>query len=249
MNKTLTAVLTATTIAAGSLFAGQPMMGTGSKSYKQAPPPPPAPKIDYGVGPYFGIKGGVNVYQDYQNANRNETISGFDGPVQLRIDTNNVGGYGGAVFGYGFGGGGAIIQPALELEAIYNGFDAKIEARGSGATDSLTARVNTVPILANLYLRYNMDQLKPYVMAGAGTYWADAEDVRLSVGGSSSRLSDSDSVWDFAWQVGGGAEYFFNEKISASLDYRFLSYEGGLDLIGSSAVRNHLVGVSLKFWF
>lgn len=51
----------------------------------------------------------------------------------------------------------------------------------------------------------------------------------------------------FAWQLIGGADYYFTEKVSAFLEYKFLNYEdAGL---AEDRISQHLVMLGLRFHF
>jgi opacity protein-like surface antigen len=48
--------------------------------------------------------------------------------------------------------------------------------------------------------------------------------VKVTVG-DRTRHFDGGSNSGFAWQLIGGADYYFTEKMSAFLEYKFLNYE------------------------
>lgn len=212
-------------------------------------PAPMAPA--YGEGWYLGIGGGLNVYQDYQNASRNKRVKvGNETIVNTKLDTDNVGGFGGIKLGYGFGGG--AIKPAIELDAFYNAYDIKFSAEtADGDKGNAKGRLDSGGFLANVLFRYDAGAFMPYVGAGAGFFIGKIDDARVSVG-SASITGGSDQTTEFAWQLLGGFDYFFNERTSFFTEYKFLSYEnsnGGDTFFGGSAIRQHLVGVGVRWFF
>ncbi len=209
----------------------------------------PAPAPAYGQGWYFGLQGGLNVYQDYQNTNRNGSFRLPSGKkVDTKLDTSNVGGFGGIKLGYGFGGG--AIKPALELDAFYNAYDIKFSAKTSDASANGKGRLDSGAFLGNLMFRYDGGRFMPYLGAGAGFFWGQVDDVRLTLG-SESITGESDSSTEFAWQILGGFDYFFNPRTSFFTEYKFLNYENPNSdrIFGSSAVRMHLIGVGVRWFF
>jgi hypothetical protein len=97
-----------TALVSSTLFAGPP-------DIKQvAPAPPPC---EFGTGFYFGLDGGANVYQMFNDSFSRDFHNGDN--ITLHID-HNVGGYGGIKLGYVFGTG--TFRPAIEEDMFYNGW-------------------------------------------------------------------------------------------------------------------------------
>src|SRR6478672_4607524 len=100
-------------VAALSVLLAVPVFaGEYTQTTTQAPP------SACGTGWYFGLGGGVNLYQDFGDQ-RNVSVNG----TQFELDTNDhVGGFGGIKFGYVFGTG--TWRFGLEEDWFYNGVNA-----------------------------------------------------------------------------------------------------------------------------
>lgn len=230
-------------LASGTAFAGEySIVEKNPVSYSAAPPP-----VNYGVGPYWGLFGGVNLYQDWQNSDREQSFSRGGTTYRSKLDTDSAGGFGGIKFGYGFDGD--VIKPAIEFDAFYNGFD--IDGRISGGGDSARAsgRFDSGAFLANINFRLDTGTaFMPYVGAGAGFYTGSTNDGRLRVNGRTFDIGADGT--DFAWQAQAGFDYFINDRLALFTEYKFLNYEGfGSDVFGTSANRQHLLGIGFRMTF
>jgi opacity protein-like surface antigen len=182
-----------------------------------APAPPP---VYYGTGFYLGLEAGINAYQDF--GSKEFSIRGND----VKIDSNQkIGGVGGLKAGYVFGTG--TVRPAIEADLFYNGVKADLDARVNGNKTKFNAQgdLNSGAFMGNFLVRFAFDRFQPYVGAGAGGWVAEANDLEVTIAGKTHDFGSSNSNSGFAWQVIGGADYYFTEKFSAFLEYKFLNYE------------------------
>jgi len=197
---------------AASAFAGERMVPSKN-------PVAPEP-IYYGTGFYAGLQAGINAYQDFGGTRRFQ-LGGNDVAVEPR---EKVGFVGGLKLGYVFGTN--TVRPAIELDAFYNGVDADLDVRVNGHDTNVNAegKLHTGGFLANFIVRFGVDRFQPYIGGGLGGYYAEAQDVEVTTrrhhfegsGGSNS---------GFAWQLIGGADYYFTQKTSVFAEYKFLNYE------------------------
>jgi opacity protein-like surface antigen len=268
--------------AIGSLQAGPAV------EYKQvAPPPPPL----YGTGFYGAIDAGANVFQNFDDRTFHEDEDFLGGRLvdDLKLEANHeVGVFGGIKLGYVFGTG--VVRPTIEGDFFYNGFrpgwDATLNTtftpcRGCqpftlrpvhGSFDFWT---NSGAFMVNFILRLapGNQRFQPYVGAGVGGYYAETEGVNVEIEGVRGRISKeflrenagTNEFADLAWQVIGGADYYWTPKISTFIEYHFLNYTSDTLLaVRTSAQRQqirelkkefdldlkqHLVGIGLRFHF
>ena len=233
MKKLLFSAIAATALTA-PLFAGQPAVV--SKNYVE-----PAPVI-YGSGFYLGLQAGANVYQDFGGTRRfsfNDT--------DISVEPNEkVGFVGGLKAGYVFGTGS--IRPAIEADLYYNGLDADLDARVNGNDTKFNAegKLHSGAFMGNFLVRFGYDRFQPYLGGGLGGYYAESQDVKVTVG-DRTRHFDGGSNSGFAWQLIGGADYYFTEKMSAFLEYKFLNYEDAG--FTEDRISQHLVVLGLRWHF
>ena len=193
----------------------------------------PAPV--YGTGFYLGLQGGLNAYQDFDDA----SSGGFD----LNVD-GNVGGFVGLKGGYVFGTG--LIRPAVEADLYYNAFDVDIDGRYRGQQfASAGGRIDSGAFLANFTVRFAFERFQPYVGAGIGVYVAEANDIDVRVGGRTRNVGSSDDQTDLAWQIVAGADYYFTTNLSAFVEYKFLNYED----FAQDRLGQQLIGIGLRWHF
>src|SRR5881396_491651 len=225
MKKTYLILATLLPLLAVSLQAGPAV------EYKQVAPPPPEL---YGLGFYGAIDMGANIYQNrggdrtFSDDNPN---SPFFGDTLTVSPKNDVGFFGGVKLGYVFGTG--VFRPTLEGDFFYNGFrgGADFTLRDSFgdvlAQRDLTTWINTGAFMGNFILRFNFGRFQPYAGAGVGIYFAEsagAELVNPVTGTVTVNTGGGQSHADLAWQVVAGSDYFFNPKISAFIEYKYLNY-------------------------
>jgi opacity protein-like surface antigen len=202
--------ITASSLAlAASAFAGVP-------SKEIAPPEP----IYYGTGFYFGLQAGVNAFQDFGGTRRLEL-----GDTEIAVEPREkVGFVGGIKLGYVFGTD--TVRPAIELDGFYNGLEADLDGRVNGEDTEFNAqgKLHSGALLANFILRFAFDRFQPYIGAGIGGYYAESQDVEVTVGNRHFEGGGGNNS-GLAWQIIGGADYYLSEKTSIFAEYKFLNYE------------------------
>src|SRR5882757_6688040 len=226
MKKLLLSTVAFTGLLAASLQAG-------TEVYKQvAPPPPPM----YGLGFYGAIDAGANVFQnrgdDRTFTQDNPNLLGFGDTLTLN-PKNDVGFFGGIKLGYVFGTG--VVRPTVEGDFYYNGFRGGANFTLRDINDNFLAQrdattwINTGAFMFNFILRFapGNQRFQPYAGAGVGVYYAESAGVEVvdpvtgrvpvNTGGGSSHA-------DLAWQIIAGSDYYFNPKMSAFIEYKFLEY-------------------------
>lgn len=235
----------ALSLAAASLavFTVSALSGETTVDVSKNPMPPAPPAPVFGTGWYFGLQAGINAYQDF-GGSREFSVGGRNG----RVDNDGqIGFVGGLKAGYVFGTG--TVRPAIEADLFYNGVrgDVDVRVNGSDADISGDANLNSGAFMGNFLLRFAFDRFQPYIGAGAGVWVAQATDVDVTVNGNNYNLGNASGNNGFAWQIIGGADYYFTEKVSAFIEYKFLNYEdAGLqsDRIGQQII---VVGVRMHF--
>ena len=229
----------------------------GQEVYKQVAPPPP-PEL-YGLGFYGAIDMGANVYQNrggdrtFSDDNLNSPFFGDSLTVSPK---NDVGFFGGVKLGYVFGTG--IVRPTIEGDFFYNGFrgGADFNLRDSfGNTlrsSSVTTWINSGAFMGNFILRIAPQgwRFQPYAGAGVGIYFAESAGADFQGPNGSLSTGGGQSHADLAWQVIAGSDYYFNPKMSAFIEYKYLNYTS--TQINTDQSRNlgqQLVGAGLRFHF
>ncbi|WP_086151584.1 outer membrane protein [Cellulosimicrobium sp. KWT-B] len=216
----------------------------GSPEYKQvAPAPPPV----CGVGWYFALDGGANLYQDF-GGDRHLLIGGNDLTVGVK---DHIGGFGGIKLGYVFGQG--TIRWALEEDLYYNGVNATASANLNGREIAhADAMLNTGAFMTNIVLRFAPNGgcgFQPYIFGGIGGWWGETGgDIDVTVGNTTRSFGSRDNG-GFAFQLGAGVDYYFSPKWSVFTEYKFLDYTNAGNEFTNSNVGQHLVGGGLKFHF
>ena len=236
MNKNiiLAALIAAVTTAAS--FAGETMPAPYKGVARVEP--------EYGTGFYIGIQAGINAYQDYGGTRR------FDiGNNEIAIEPNEeIGFVGGLKAGYVFGTG--VVRPTIEADMYYNGVRADLDVRVNGEDAGINADANlhSGAALANFLLRFDIGRFQPYLGAGAGGYYANVDDVDVTVGGRDFEGEGGDN-WGFAWQLVGGADFYFTEGFSVFAEYKFLNYENPDVVWDEDRISQHLAVLGLRFPF
>jgi opacity protein-like surface antigen len=124
---------------------------------------------------------------------------------------------------------GYRLMRYLALEGDYNWYDDfKVDVNGI----KFDVGIWTLMLdLKAMYPVYN-DRLVPYVRLGGGYMSADTD--------MSGTNFDED---DFAWNLGGGADYFVTDKVSLGLDGKYVWGTGDLDdleyFVGTARVAYH----------
>jgi opacity protein-like surface antigen len=232
----LTAAVSAAAITAAS-FAGEHTYPDGKKEVA-----PLAPV--YGTGWYVGLQAGVNAFTDFGES-RQFTLG--DNDIVIEADSN-VGFVGGLKLGYVFGTG--IVRPALEADLYYNGIQGDVDIRVNGDDNGSggNADFHSGAFLANLLVRFCFDRFQPYVGAGVGGYYAEADNIDVSIRGRHFH-GDGGSNGGWAWQIIGGTDYYFTEKVSAFAEYKYLNYEDPSTNFVGDRLDQHIAVLGLRWHF
>lgn len=112
-----------------------------------------------------------------------------------------------------------MIPIRAELELALRG---NSETSDSGPWGSSKLTTNSTTLLANVYYDFhNSTAFTPYVGAGIGLAFnylgVDVHDYATNMG-----YSCDDRSTNFAWQVGAGVAYSFNENMAIDAGYRYL---------------------------
>jgi opacity protein-like surface antigen len=216
------------------------MAGTATEVSKNVVAPAPPPPV-YGTGFYFGLQAGINAAQDFKDRD----FSILDTDVSLKTE-DNVGFVGGLKLGYVFGTG--TVRPAIEADLYYNGVEADVDAKVNGDDTDFHASANlhSGAFMGNFLLRFAFDQFQPYLGGGIGGYYAESQDAKITIGDRTRDLEGGNNS-GFAWQLIGGADYYFSEKFSAFLEYKFLNYEDAG--FSEDRIGQHLVVLGLRWHF
>src|SRR4029077_19809973 len=128
-----------------------------------------------------------------------------------------------------------VVRPTVEGDFFYNGFrggaDFTLRDRFDDviAQRNVTTWINTGAFMFNFILRIAPQgwRFQPYAGAGVGVYYAESAGVEvrdpvtgrvpINTGGGASHA-------DLAWQIIAGSDYYFNPKMSAFIEYKFLEY-------------------------
>jgi opacity protein-like surface antigen len=217
-------------------FAGE---RTVSSDKFVQPPPPPV----YGTGWYGAVQAGVNAHQNVFDDSSDRVFNGIRFSFE---EDSNVGGFVGAKLGYVFGTG--KVRPAVEFDGFYNHFDADLKVRALGNDIDVGGDVDSGAFMVNFLGRFDFGRFQPYVGAGAGVHHTKFSDPTVTLNGVSAE-GDGDEVTDFAWQIVAGSDYYFTEKLSIFLEYKYLNYEGVDGEFLESRVDQHLVGLGIRYHF
>ena len=231
-------ILTALACTAIPAFAGPPP----APSKAVIPPPEPI----YGVGWYGAIQAGINAHQNVVDAD-DITI----GDIRFSFEDNSeVGFFVGGKLGYVFGTG--TIRPALELDAFYNHFEADVDVDVDGGDRdgdaNLGGDIDSGAFLLNFLVKFGNGRCQPYVGGGVGVHTSELNDAHIEAAGVSRDLGGGDAT-DFAWQLVGGVDYYFTEKFSMFLEYKWLNYEGTGNEIIEDRIDQHLIGLGARIHF
>jgi len=210
----------------------------------------------YGLGWYGAIDGGVNVYQDLggnthfhrvtkENDGTRSITTRRDNTISFEPDGDGIGGFGGIKLGYVFGTG--VVRPALEADLYYNGIDTSVAARVNGhQVAEVGSRIDSGAFMANSILRFSFERFQPYFGFGIGGYVAQGNDVTVKINDDTKSHASTNSDSGFAWQIVGGADYYFTPKCSLFLEYKFLNY---VDAIFDNAIQQQLIGIGVRLHF
>jgi opacity protein-like surface antigen len=253
MKKLLFSIVAITALVAASLKAGPAV------EYKQvAPPPPPM----YGLGFYGAIDAGANVYQNRGGTrvfSDNDPNSPFFGDSLIVDPKNDVGFFGGIKLGYVFGTG--VFRPTVEGDFFYNGFRGGANFTLRDINDNFLAQrdattwINSGAFMFNFIMRFapGNQRFQPYAGAGVGVYFAESAGTEVTnpnTGNVTVNTGGGRSHADLAWQIVAGSDYYWTQKFSTFIEYKFLNYTSTqIDTDQDRVLRQHLLGAGVRFHF
>ncbi|MEX0810258.1 MAG: outer membrane beta-barrel protein [Dongiaceae bacterium] len=163
-------------------------------------------------GFYVGAMGGFGWTQEVEG---DYTYGGGPFSADLDTDTGFVLGIAG---GYGFDFGGRA-----ELEFAYRSNDLDKITFGAGSASSINGDINVYSLMTNFWYDFDIGSgFMPYAGGGIGMAWVTSNDWQYS--GGPVHSDDSDTA--FAYQLGTGVNYAFNETLTLGLGYRFFGTTG-----------------------
>jgi opacity protein-like surface antigen len=218
-------------------FAGERTVSTSKGFVSQDP------ELPYGVGWYAAIQAGINAHQNTVDDSSDRVFNSIRFSFE---DDSNIGGFVGAKLGYVFGTG--KIRPAIEFDGYYNHFDLDVKGHAGPVDFDFGGDVDSGAFLINFLVRFDFGRFQPYIGAGAGVHHTEASDPVARVNGVTIE-GTGDSVTDFAWQIVAGSDYYFTEKLSLFLEYKYLNYEGTGNEIIDHRIDQHLVGLGIRYHF
>ncbi|ASQ45176.1 outer membrane protein [Legionella clemsonensis] len=188
---------------------------------------------------YIGVEGGASISLDTDFQPRLDGAETFRILAPSNSDWSRdlgIGGFGGLFVGYQY-------NPNIAFQFTWDyrsGYDYYLHASyGVDATDpnyyledryETLGDINIQTFLFDLFLRpaVNWGGFVPYVKGGIGLAYDEMStlrNVQHTFSGNpityDTRIP-GDSVTSFAWDAGVGADYFFNDKLSIGLGYRFV---------------------------
>jgi opacity protein-like surface antigen len=253
MKKLLVSTVAFTGLLAASLQAGPAV------EYKQvAPPPPPM----YGLGFYGAIDAGANIYQnrggDRTFTQDNPNLPGFGDTLEVD-PKNDVGFFGGIKLGYVFGTG--VFRPTVEGDFFYNGFRGGANFTLRDINDNFLAQrdvstwINSGAFMFNFIMRLapGNQRFQPYAGAGVGVYFAESAGTEVTnpnTGTVTINTGGGRSHADLAWQIVAGSDYYWTQRFSTFIEYKFLNYTSTqIDTREDRVLRQHLLGAGVRFHF
>ena len=191
----------------------------------------------------MGLQAGINAYQDFGGTRR---FSRGDNDISLE-PREKIGFVGGMKAGYVFGTG--TVRPAIEADLYYNGVQADIDARVNGNDVDFNAEPTCTAARSwgtSSCASPSIASSRTSAAASAATT-RRAQDVESDDRGTGRFDGGGGSNSGFAWQLIGGADYYFTEKFSAFLEYKFLNYEDAG--FNEDSISQHLVVLGLRWHF
>jgi opacity protein-like surface antigen len=214
----------------------------GETSYAPSKNPVAPAPVYYGTGAYFGLDAGINAYQDF-GGTRRFSLGGNDIAIEPK---EKIGFAGGIKAGYVFGT--AVVRPAIEADLYYNGVQSDLDVRVNGKTRDFNAQadLHSGAFMGNFLCRFAFDRFQPYLGGGIGGYYAESQNVEVKIANKTYH-PEGGSNSGFAWQLVGGADYYWSEKFSTFLEYKFLNYEDAG--FNQDRIGQHLVVLGVRWHF
>lgn len=130
-----------------------------------------------------------------------------------------------------------LVPLRFELELGMRGnAEHEWDTSYAGRKGTVDGTWNSTTLFANLYYDIHTDSgLTPYLGGGLGMAFNYAEyKWRNGVAGGSA----SDTMTNFAWNLGAGVSYSFNENLAVDLAYRFVSLGHNEVTLGNMTFKN-----------
>lgn len=199
-----------------------------------------APSTDIGSGFYVGLQGGASLYQSGIPASA--MGAGTD-------SHKKVGWEAGLKAGYVFGDAQQLVRPAVEAEGLYSAFNRNFSNIGGDEDATAKLKFRTFSYLLNGIAKFNLGSFQPYVGAGAGFFSMKGKAKMYNAG--TLLGSGSDTRDGFAWQLLGGADYYFTPKVSVFSEYKWLNYQirNSDDFTGRSRISEQLLAMGVRYHF
>jgi opacity protein-like surface antigen len=200
---------------------------TANGARAQAPiVPEPHTVFASGVTPYVAARG----FHDWQKFDVNLYDRVFSIPESKFQDDDTYTTYGGKV-AVGVSTRYDALRGALRSELEFGFRDTFEEKYNLPNTAIVNYNVKQRSLLANFYYDIkNSTHFTPYISAGLGENHFDVKiihGINVPVPDTTSRAVNHGSVheknWNFAWQVGFGVSYAFNENVSFDAGYWYSS--------------------------
>lgn len=204
------------------------------------PPPPPAKNSQFVIKKkYAWLKGfyfSGRFQYDFNKVGSIEVVDPLPGqPTSAQKEFNKGTAGGGAAIGYQFKPSGLFSR--VEVEYIYRSnidntinplyqFPANIQ---TPPTSQLETTIHNQTLLAKIYYDINTNSMvMPYVQVGAGMAFNHVKansqvNLPLPIQSTPVKLESTQSTNNFAWDVGAGVRFVFNEYVSAAVGYQFTS--------------------------
>jgi opacity protein-like surface antigen len=110
------------------------------------------------------------------------------------------------------------LRPEAELS--FRQQDVDLDEIDDGIPDNLSMPADVLSLMANLWVDFAVNGIRPYAGGGVGIGWADLplEGIHLEAA-------------DFVWQFGGGVNFDINSLIFVGIGYRYFGgdFEGTVE--------------------
>lgn len=155
------------------------------------------------------------------------------------------------------------VRAELEFAMRGDNKKTKSDSIGGGFNGELKSVTNASTLMANFFYDFRNDSdFTPYVTAGAGLAFIRAENKLRVQNADLTYFDRSKSVTNFAWNLGAGVAYNFNENVAVDLGYRYVnmgvanmssSYDFGSGVKGKlesdNYLYNHEIALGVRYTF
>jgi opacity protein-like surface antigen len=227
--KILLTTIAASTVALGSLLAGE----VSRESYTPQPM-----ERDTSSRFYVAVFGGINMAQ---TADVEDVDAGPLGSIETDLESE-AGWFGGLKFGF-VCPVESVVRPVLEIEGFYNGVEANFRNETRFGDFDTSADFHSAVAMANVKVQFDLGRFKPYIGAGAGyahTWIRNVEFEGAEVTGA------EDDEGTFAYQGIAGFDIAVSDRLSVFSEYKALVYH---ELGDVKNYVNHLLGAGVRIGF